>query len=257
MNGAKQKLKRKLLAWFGIFIFLCILAFFFWQGILWFNMPSKRTYPVRGVDVSHYQGQIDWNVFAEQGISFAFIKATEGSALSDDMFLTNWLNARDAGITVGAYHFFSFDSPADTQAQNIIRMVPVEADALPPVIDLEFYRRSQLPDVTTVQESLKIMLDRLSLYYGKTPIIYTTNECYETYLADTDMEYTLWIRNVFSKPQDAVSDLWRFWQYNSRGLLDGYSGDETYIDLNLYRGSFSEFQKEFQLTVEDSLNEPS
>ncbi len=257
MNEAKQKLKRKLIAWCGILIFLGILAFFFWQGILWFNMPSRKHYPVRGVDVSHYQGDIDWNTIADQGISFAFIKATEGSASADPQFLTNWCNARAAGITVGAYHFFSFDSPADTQAQNIIRMVPVESDALPPVIDLEFYRSSQLPDVETVQENLQIMLDRLSLYYGKTPIIYTTNQCYETYLADTDLEYTLWIRSVFSKPMGETADRWRFWQYNFRGLLDGYTGDETYIDLNLYRGSFAEFKEEFQIAASDSMNEPT
>ena len=66
----------------------------FRNGVLWFNMPSKRTYPVRGVDASHYQGQMDWQTIASQGITFAFLKATEGSGTVDDCFAENWENAR-------------------------------------------------------------------------------------------------------------------------------------------------------------------
>lgn len=81
-------------------------AALFYTGILKPVNPRKELYPVRGVDVSSYQGKIDWNVIASQGISFAFVKATEGSSLVDPCFASNYGNAAAAGLQVGAYHFF-------------------------------------------------------------------------------------------------------------------------------------------------------
>ena len=245
MTKAARKFKRSLAAW-GVLGLVCILlVLLVIQGTLWFNMPSKRRYPVRGVDVSHYQGKIDWPRIAEQDMRFAFIKATEGSSLVDDCFAENWEQARAAGLYTGAYHFFSFDSAAETQADLFCATVPVEADAMPPVIDLEFYRSDNLPAVETVQENLRILVNRLQTQYGKQPIIYTTNACWETYLQDMDLDYTLWIRSIFTPPSSSLTPAWTFWQYNPRGKLDGYVGNETFIDLNAYRGTWEEFQMEF------------
>ena len=72
-------------------------------------------------------------------MDFAFLKATEGSSLQDVRFAQNWANAQAAGVRVGAYHFFSYDSPGETQADNFISAVPVTPGALPPVVDIEFY----------------------------------------------------------------------------------------------------------------------
>lgn len=58
-----------------------------WRGIILLNNPSGKTYPVRGVDVSHYQGEIDWEILSSQNVDFAFIKATEGSTFTDDRSL--------------------------------------------------------------------------------------------------------------------------------------------------------------------------
>ena len=210
---------------------------------IWFNMPSEKKYPVRGVDASHYQGQMNWERIAEQGITFAFLKATEGSGTVDDCFAENWKNARAAGLYVGAYHFFSFDSSAATQADNYCAVVPDDEDALPPVIDLEFYRSENLPRPDAVRESLRILLARMRGVYGKKPIIYTTKECWETYLRDTELDYTLWIRSIFTTPSHALTPEWTFWQYNPRGMLDGYSGGDVRIDLNTFRGTEADFRK--------------
>ena len=225
------------------FLLLAVLFIFllFREGVIWFNMPSARKYPVRGVDASHYQGQMDWQIIAEQGISFAFLKATEGSGTLDDCFAENWKNARAAGLAVGAYHFFSFDSPAETQADNFCSVVPDDPDALPPVIDLEFYRSENLPDDAEVQRNLRILLDRLQEAYGRKPIIYTTKACWSRYLEGTDLDYTLWIRSIFTSPSDDFEPEWTFWQYNPRGMLDGYTGGEVLIDLNVFRGTKADF----------------
>ena len=245
MKQISRKMRRTILAWCGLLAVCMVLVLLVISGRLWFNMPSRSRYPVRGVDVSHYQGTIDWETIAAQDMTFAFIKATEGSGTVDECFASNWENARKAGIYAGAYHFFSFDSGGDTQAENFIATVPFAEDAMPPVIDLEYYRSHDLPATETVQENLRIMLDALTRYYGKTPIIYTTNQCYEEYLKDTDMEYILWIRSVFTPPSSALEPAWSFWQYNPRGLLEGYEGDEQFIDLNAYRGTMEDFTKQF------------
>ena len=221
------------------------------HGVIWFNMPSKRKYPVRGVDASHYQGKMNWDTIAGQGITFAFLKATEGSGTVDDCFQDNWDNARAAGLYVGAYHFFSFDSSASTQADNYCGIVPAEADALPPVIDLEYYRSNNLPDDKAVRESLRVLVTRLRNAYGKTPIIYTTDACWEHYLKDADFTYTLWIRSIFTSPSDDLKPEWTFWQYNPRGRLDGYEGGDVNIDLNVFRGSMDEFRAYAKKRVTD------
>ncbi len=245
MTQASRKMQRTILAWCCLLLVCAILVMLILSGRLWFNMPSKTRYPVRGVDVSHYQGKIDWEVIAQQDITFAFIKATEGSGTVDECFADNWEASHNAGLYTGAYHFFSFDSGGDTQAENFIQTVPVQTDALPPVIDLEYYRSENLPTTETVRENLQIMLDALTRHYGKTPIIYTTNQCYEEYLKGTDMEYILWIRSVFTPPSSKLEPEWSFWQYNPRGLLDGYEGDEQFIDLNAYCGTMEEFIAQF------------
>ena len=79
-----------------------------WQINSW----SVSKYEVQGIDVSHYQGMIDWAQIQDQGIDFAFIKATEGSGYVDECFYDNWQAAEQTDLMIGAYHFFSFDSGA-------------------------------------------------------------------------------------------------------------------------------------------------
>jgi len=247
----EKKEKKHLPGWLvflAVFTLCCAAGWFLIdKGLLWFNMPSNNLYPVRGVDVSHYQGNIEWDQLYEQGITFAFIKATEGSGTVDECFDANWLNARAAGIAVGGYHFFSFDSPGSSQAENFCNIVPTAADALPPVIDLEYYRSGDLPPKAEVQENLRVMLERLRSEYGKRPIVYTTAACYEAYLKDSGFDCTLWVRSIYSVPGGVLADRWAFWQYNPRGRLDGYTGGTDLIDLNVYRGTSESFRQTFGL----------
>ena len=112
--------------WTGILTALAVLAAIasgilvclVWNGWILLNHPSRTRYPVRGVDVSHYQGTIDWPVLAAQDLDFAYIKATEGSSHTDEKFAENWEAAKDTGLRIGAYHFFSFDSPGESQLKH-------------------------------------------------------------------------------------------------------------------------------------------
>lgn len=237
--------------WFKILIAIAVLAIcgitliaLLWNGVLQLNNPSKTKYPVRGVDVSHYQGNIDWETLASQNISFAFIKATEGSSFVDDRFAYNYEEARKTDLYVGAYHFFSFDSQGITQSENFINTVERYDDMLPPVIDLEFYgnKAANPPSREEVGAELKVLLSALEEHYGRAPIIYTTEDTYGLYLSGDYEAYDIWIRNVLTKPELSDGRSWTFWQYTNRKRLDGYNGEEKFIDVNVFYGSEEEFK---------------
>lgn len=222
---------------------LCaVLALLFWYGVLQLNGCAVQEYPVRGVDVSSYQGDINWKVLSEQNIQFAFIKATEGSLSVDPRFNYNFTEAQRTGLRVGCYHFFSYDSPGTVQAEHFIRTVPIVANVLPPVVDVEFYgdKEKNLPDKSKTQRELRAMIDLLYQHYGKKPIIYATEKSYGLYIAGGFQDCDIWIRNVFSKPSLNDKRNWTFWQYTDRARLDGYTGQERFVDLDVFSGSQEE-----------------
>ena len=221
-----------------IFAIVGTIALLLWNGIIWFNNPSNKDYPIRGVDVSHYQGDIDWAALSSQDIEFAFIKATEGSSYVDEYFDYNFKQAQASGIDAGAYHFFSYDSAGLTQAENFIRTVTPFDGMLPPVVDVEFYgdKASNPPERDDVDKELADMLTALEEYYGLKPIIYTTQTVYDLYLRGDYADYDIWIRDVITKPSLSDGRGWAFWQYSNRGRLDGYNGEEKFIDMNVYVG---------------------
>lgn len=217
-----------------------------WLASLYFStaIVNEQKYPVLGVDVSHYQGEINWNDIEAQNVSFAFIKATEGSGYIDEYSSKNLTEAAETDIKISAYHFFSFDSPGKTQAENYISVVSPDAIDMPPVVDIEYYgdKQTNKPTEEECEEILRPLLELLEEHYGEKPIIYTTLPVYNRYIKENFSDYPLWIRNVFCEPQ--LID-WKFWQYSDKGELYGFKGEEKYIDLNVYNGSEEEFLAEF------------
>ena len=218
---------------------------------LFFSTAKVNTakYPVFGVDVSNYQGDIDWNELEAQNVSFAFIKATEGSGHTDESVRRNLERATSTNIKVSAYHFFSFDSAGETQAENFISAVDRSEIDMPPVIDIEYYadKRRNKPSRELAESILRPLLKRLEEYYGVKPLIYTTLPVYYRYIRGSFADYPLWIRCVNCEP-DLID--WKFWQYSDKGTLTGYIGDEEHIDLNVYSGSFEDFEREFPVSRE-------
>ena len=215
----------------------------FYFGILHINNPGINRYPVVGVDVSAYQGDVDWKVLSSQGISFAYIKATEGSSHTDRCFSYNWEKAAECDIRTGAYHFFSFESPGKTQAEHFIETVSPVENMLPPVIDVEYYGRFKTStdiDVSAVRAELRDMIERLNEAYGMMPVIYVSKETNETIIGDNFDDCDLWIRSVYAKiPKE---QRWSFWQFSNRHRLKGYEGEERYIDMNVFCGTPEEFK---------------
>ncbi|MFB7796881.1 GH25 family lysozyme [Isoptericola sp. NPDC056134] len=225
----------------AVVVLLGVLALLVWNGVLWPNRLAADRYAVRGVDVSAYQGEIDWPVLADQDLDFAFIKATEGSAHEDERFAASWEGARATDLLVGAYHFLSFESPGADQAAHMIDVVPAESGALPPVVDVEYYGdfAADPPTVDELRGILDPMLDALEEHYGVPPILYTTQQIRADYLGDDYDRYPLWIRSVASTPDLPRRD-WEFWQYSDRDTLPGYAGEEEHIDMNVFDGTIGD-----------------
>ena len=202
---------------------------------------NKAKYPVFGVDLSNYQGVVSWDRLEEQGVRFAFVKATEGSGHTDESVRRNLERAAATGIKVSCYHFFSFDSPGETQAENFINSVSRDEIQLPPVVDIEYYADKKLhkPSAEETEAILTPLLERLEEYYGMKPIIYTTVPVYFRYVKESYSDYPLWIRCTQMEPD--FFD-WTFWQYSDHGKLDGYIGEEECIDFNVFRGSEKELE---------------
>lgn len=215
-----------------ICIFPIILSFLYVNGYLRFNYPKTSHYPVRGIDVSHHQGKIEWNKIQEENIHFAFIKATEGGSYKDPEFTRNWDEASKAGLIKGAYHFFTFSRSGIEQARNFIGTVPVDPDSLPPVIDFEFVGKSKKrPAKDVILKELFVLIRELEDTYGKTPIIYITYDSYDKYLKGQTGKYKVWIRDIFFTPNMPDGINWTFWQYSSHGRVKGINGP---VDLNVF-----------------------
>lgn len=205
---------------------------------------SAGRFEVNGVDVSHYQGDIDWLTLARQDLDFAFIKATEGSGHIDECFYENWQAAGETDLLTGAYHFFSFESEGKKQAQFYIDTVGSLSGKLAPAVDVEFYgdKSGDPPPKEEVVKQLRELLAALEEHYQVKPVIYTTYQAYHRYIENEFDEYPLWIRNVYYRPF-LSANAWTFWQYTDTAVLEGYQGEETYIDRNVFRGTKEELQK--------------
>lgn len=228
----------------SVFAIFCVaILALIWNGVFILNDVYADDYDIKGVDVSSYQGKIDWDVLSSQNISFAYIKATEGSSFVDKNFAFNFEEAQKTSLAVGAYHFFSYDSEGKTQAENFINTVAPFEGMLPPVIDLEFYgdKDKYPPNREDVEKQLKTMLLLLEEHYGLKPVIYATERSYQLYLSNDYKEYDIWIRNIISRPELSDGRAWTFWQYTNREKLDGYNGEEKYIDVNVFNGSLDEY----------------
>lgn len=227
-------------------LILCGISTIIYAVYIGWIIPNKiylNKENIIGCDVSHYQGDINWDLLYDQNVSFVFIKATEGSGHIDKKFLENWDSVYKSNIKAGAYHFFSFDSHGKSQAERFISLVQKRSDMLPPVIDVEFYGDNNVvrPDPTIVRKELNDFISAIEIEYETKPILYTTKEAYDYFLKDYYNEYPLWIRGILTKPN--IDREWTFWQYTNREKLEGYSGVEDYIDMNVFNGNKEDFHK--------------
>ncbi|HVZ15697.1 MAG TPA: GH25 family lysozyme [Terriglobales bacterium] len=199
-------------------------------------MAEERT---RGIDVSHYQGKIDWQTVAGTGISFAFIKATDGLAKIDPKFEVNWRRAQAVELRRGAYHFFHAQQDSERQAQVFLAMLRKDHGELPPVLDFETL------DGASVDHALcgaKQWMEIVENEIGKKPILYTGPAFWTTTMGSVEIfaDHPLWIAHYTDSDHPNVPQPWRnwaFWQKSEKGLIAGIKGP---VDLDIYVGTVME-----------------
>lgn len=204
--------------------------------------------PVQGIDVSRWQGDIDWHQVRRAGTQFAFIKATEGGDHLDSKFHENWHGARRAGVPRAAYHFMYWCRPAHEQAAWFMMNVPADRNALPPVLDVEWNNdsrncpRQAPPDVAL--EKIKIMVAAMEAHTGKKPIIYTDINFHRDVLEGRLHGYPFWLRSVAAEPHERYANRpWTFWQFTATGRVPGIQGN---VDRNAFNGSHADWQRVMQ-----------
>lgn len=236
---------RYLLAMLVVVVFVSGFYWFFirpyayrWKpcyGLKGYGVCMPHGYQVHGIDISHYQGDINWKMLKQtrQGqfpIHFIFMKATEGGDFPDDKFMENFDSARAHGFIRGAYHFYNPKTDAAKQADFFIRSVKLGSGDLPPVLDIE----KKGKDMKKLQQDLKVWLRKVEDHYGVKPIIYASYKFKTRYLNDSVFNtYPYWIAHYYVDSVQYQGD-WKFWQHTDVGTLPGI--DEK-VDLNIYNGT--------------------
>ena len=193
---------------------------------------SAATPNAKGIDVSHWQGKIQWPRVAAAGYTFAFGKATESTTYTDPTYTTNRTGAESAGLTFGAYHFGRPGGSGDAgiianaiaQADYFLDVAQPQAGELPPVLDLE--TKGALA-VAGLQKWARAWLDQVAARTGVAPFVYASPSFWKTALGDTvevaDAGYPLWIAHWTTNASPIVpaeawgGRNWTFWQHSSHG----------------------------------------
>lgn len=198
-------------------------------------------YSVHGFDISHHQGEIDWDELQKLQkspfpVRFVFLKASEGGDFSDTAFVHNFEEARRHGFIRGAYHFYNPKTDALRQADFFIRSVDLQPGDLPPVLDIEVKGE----DEDKLRRDLSVWLRRVEQYYKVKPILYTSYKFKTRYLNDSLFNtYPYWIAHYYVDSVEYKGQ-WRFWQHTDVGKLPGIREN---VDLNVFNGSLEELQR--------------
>ena len=219
-------------------------------GFRWRALYGDAKYPagyeIHGIDISHYQVDIDWGLLSNAMVNgcpvrFVIMKSAEGTGKLDETFYENYQSAGDYGFIRGAYHFWSNKSSARDQAYFFLKKVHLNDGDLPPVLDVEHKPKEQ--SVEDFQRDILTWLHIVEDKYHVKPIIYTYYKFKQSYLsAPVFDDYPYWIAHYYVEKIEYKGP-WKFWQHTDAGRLPGIKG---YVDLNIYNGSYYDLK---QMTI--------
>jgi lysozyme len=198
---------------------------------------------VRGVDVSKWQGAIDWSQVADAGIEYAFIRSSYGLTGVDTYFDANWAAAREAGVLRGSYHYFNPAYGGAEQARNMLAQFddPADLGELPLVVDVE--ESGGAPTPAVYASRVVDFVDTIEAETGRRPMIYTGGYFWDTYVASTALaDLPVWVAHYFNDRSTAhcpntpnAWGAWAFWQHTEMASVSGISGG---VDGDVFDGSY-------------------
>lgn len=230
LNNSKSKIY--------IISVIVILSFLFFKNRNFFKEDWRlEAYEVHGIDISHYQFDVDFKQLKDDEIEFVFVKATEGISFKDDHFKKNWAALEKHNLLRGAYHFYRPSVLGKRQAEEFIKTVPLKSGDLPPVLDLE---ETDNRSDEIVLKGVKSWLKTVEAHYGVKPIIYVNQNYYYKYIKGNLDDYPIWIAAYRWKKPDVPKKDWMFWQYSDKGWRNGV---KVRVDLNVFNGSREDLEK--------------
>jgi GH25 family lysozyme M1 (1,4-beta-N-acetylmuramidase) len=205
--------------------------------------PEEKAF---GIDVSHWQGEMDWARAKAQGVQFAFIKATEGTGHTDSQFFRNWTEVGKQGILRAPYHFYLSRMDPITQADYAASRYPSNAE-LPLVVDIE--DNKEVP--ADIANRVLVFLKKVEELTGRRPIIYTAAWWWNPNMGSPEWAagYHLWAAVWTGNPNPSPASLpsgfagWKFWQYTSQGDGQRYGAQSATLDLNRFNGDAKALQE--------------
>jgi lysozyme len=186
-----------------------------------------------GIDVSQYQGEIDWTeikrVDGSFVVDFVIVRSTAGKDKVDEKFHHNWKNTKGKYIR-GAYHYYRPNENSLLQAENFIKTVILTKGDLPPILDIEKLPKTQ--SIDSLKVGLKRWLTKIEKHYKVKPIIYSGESYYNDFLKEEFSEYPFWIANYNFWRKEMEND-WLLWQFTEKAQVNGIEG---LVDVNVFNG---------------------
>lgn len=193
---------------------------------------------VIGIDVSEYQGTIQWNrvdtIEKKHPLGYVFIRATAGKDRVDRQFATNWIDVKKSKLIRGAYHYYRPNENSMEQAELFIKTVHLQKGDLPPVLDIEKLPKEQ--SIENLKVGLKRWLTMVEAHYKVRPIIYTGEKYYDDFLKEEFKDYLFWIAN-YNFYREEIQEDWLFWQFTEKATVTGIKGN---VDVNIYNGDLEQ-----------------
>ncbi|HAA22731.1 MAG TPA: hypothetical protein DCP28_29675 [Cytophagales bacterium] len=184
-------------------------------------VENRKPEPVLGMDLSHWNGTVNWNLLEREKLVFVFIKATQGTGYVDTTFATNWKASRENGYYRGAYHFFEPAADPKAQAEFFLKTVDLQKGDLLPAVDVEVTNK-QTPE--QVAAGLRTFVETVQQRIGRYPIIYCDAPFWNEDVAENLSKCPLWIAEWSSNTNPVLPkgwNSWVFWQYSATGTLKG------------------------------------
>lgn len=196
--------------------------------------PCRSEFPVKGLDLSHHNGDIDFARVAGDSVDFVILKATEGADYTDSCLVRNYQRATRAGLLTGFYHFFRFDRGGVRQGRHFLSVVDTLGTQMPLVIDFEQAGNPDDVDYYRVVGRLRDMAAYLQRH-GRRVMVYCNHKDYDRYIRGNFDDLDLWLASG-RLPED--DDRRHLWQHSHNGRVAGIS---TPVDINTFNGSRDDF----------------